>query len=121
MGGDLESANIDPVKSRRGRLLSGTADSARVESPAGTPSGLSLYAASMRNLLPRLVSSTAVGVVAGCYVGWTWALAWSCFIWANLWISTALMEAAGRKKATPGAGRIARAVTINSLIGTVSQ
>ena len=35
------------------------------------------YAASMRNLLPRLVSNAAVATVAACFLGWTWALAWS--------------------------------------------
>ncbi|HEY0435912.1 MAG TPA: hypothetical protein VGC92_04685, partial [Phenylobacterium sp.] len=51
------------------------------------PSGLALYAASMRNLLPRLVSSSSTGIVAACYLGWGWALAWSIGIWASMWIA----------------------------------
>ncbi|HEX5263298.1 MAG TPA: ATP-binding protein [Phenylobacterium sp.] len=102
--------------------MSGVAGSARSNnSPAAAPSGLSLYAASMRNLLPRLVSSTAVGLVAACYIGWVWALAWSCLVWVNLWISSVLMGAAARHRTTRWARPISIAVAVNSVFGTVSQ
>ena len=81
------------------------------------PSGLSLYAASMRNLLPRLVSSAAIATVAGCFLGWGWALAWSCCVWTNPWLSTITMAAAGRHKATRWARPLGWAVTANSILG----
>jgi len=89
--------------------------------PAVQPSGLSLYAASMRNLLPRLVSSTAVGVVAICFLGWQWALIWSCGVWANLWSSTVLMTAAGRHKADRWGALLSKAVSANSVLGGAVQ
>jgi len=89
--------------------------------PAVQPSGLSLYAASMRNLLPRLVSSTAVGVVAICFLGWQWALIWSCGVWANLWSSTVLMTAAGRHRADRWSGVLGSAISANSVLGGSMQ
>src|SRR5260221_5914558 len=111
-----------PTKKKGGRLLSETADSARDSSdPSAQPSGLSLYAASMRNLLPRLLSSAAVAAVAACFIGWGWALAWSCCVWANLWSSTALMGAAGRHKATRLGRALSMAVAANSVLGGACQ
>jgi signal transduction histidine kinase/ActR/RegA family two-component response regulator len=89
--------------------------------PSAQPSGLSLYAASMRNLLPRLVSSAAVAAVAVCFIGWGWALAWSCCVWANLWSSSALMGAAGRHKATRWERLLSMVVATNSVLGGVCQ
>ena len=89
--------------------------------PAVQPSGLSLYAASLRNLLPRLVSSTAIGVVAVCFLGWQWALIWSCGVWANLWSSTVLMTAAGRHKTDRWGGVLGEAISANSVLGASVQ
>jgi signal transduction histidine kinase/ActR/RegA family two-component response regulator len=75
----------------------------------------------MRNLLPRLVSSAAIACVAGCYIGWGWAFAWSLCVWANLWASTALMAAAARNKTTRWSGALGMAVSNNSIVGGAFQ
>ena len=85
------------------------------------PSGLSLYAASMRNVLPRLVSSTAVGAVAACYLGWGWALAWSAGVWLTLWSGTALMQAVGGLKQPSARHPLNIALAANSFIGGALQ
>ncbi|HEY8004298.1 MAG TPA: ATP-binding protein [Phenylobacterium sp.] len=89
--------------------------------PAVQPSGLGLYAASMRNLLPRLVSSAAVATVAACYLGWGWALLWSCCVWSNLWASTLLMRAAADHKDGRLGLWLNRAVSCNSVLGGSMQ
>ena len=102
--------------------MSEAAGSAReAQGAAVQPSGLSLYAASMRNLLPRLVSSAAVASVAACYLGWTWALLWSCCVWSNLWASTLLMRAAGEQKDGRLGPLLNRAVSANSVLGATMQ
>ena len=101
-----------------GSLLSDAAGSARETGrQAAEPTGLSLYAASMRNLLPRLISSAAIASVAGCFLGWGWARVWSCAVWANLWLSTVAMAAAARQKTTRWARPLGWAVTANSILG----
>ena len=81
------------------------------------PAGLALYAASMRNILPRMISSTSVGVVAACYLGWQEALAWSIAIWASYWASFKLVGASGRNRDTRWAGPLAVATSANSVLG----
>jgi signal transduction histidine kinase/ActR/RegA family two-component response regulator len=104
-------------------LLSNAASSAPGAGlqPMAPPSGLSLYAASMRNLLPRLVSSAAVATVAACFLGWGWALAWAGLVCANLWLSTVTMSVAARHEATRWARPLGRAVTANSMLGVSIQ
>ena len=81
------------------------------------PAGLALYAASMRNILPRMISSTSVGVVAACYLGWQEALGWSIAIWASYWASFKLVGASGRNRDTRWAGPLAVATSANSVLG----
>jgi signal transduction histidine kinase/ActR/RegA family two-component response regulator len=84
-------------------------------------SGLALYAASMRNLLPRLVSSTSVGAVAGCYLGWGWTLAWSGLVWLTLWTGTLLMRAVGDRKLSSKAHPLNTALAANSFMSGALQ
>jgi signal transduction histidine kinase/ActR/RegA family two-component response regulator len=91
---------------------------AKAEAQSG---GLALYAASLRNFLPRLVSSTSVGAVAVCYLGWGWALVWSLAIWASMGLSFKLMPAAARSRGTRWAGPFALATNLNSVAGGVFQ
>jgi signal transduction histidine kinase/ActR/RegA family two-component response regulator len=85
------------------------------------PSGLGLYAASMRNLLPRLISSCSVATVATCFLGWRWALLWAVCVWFNLWSSSALMNAASRHKAGRWASLLSWSVSANSVLGGAVQ
>jgi len=94
----------------------GTTGTAKAQS-----GGLALYAASMRNLFPRLISSTCVGTVAACFVGWQWALAWSVGIWASHWASFKLMAAVGRNRETSWARPLTLATNANSLAGGLLQ
>jgi two-component system, sensor histidine kinase len=88
---------------------------------AGQAAGLALYAASMRNLLPRLVSSTAVGGVAALYVGWGWALAWSVGVWLTLWSGTVLMSLVARMKGGRWSQISSAALAANSFMSGLLQ
>ncbi len=83
--------------------------------------GLALYAASLRNLLPRLVSSTSVAAVASFYIGWQWALVWSLGIWGSMWVSFKLMGAAPRLRGTRWERRLSLAANVNSVTGGLFQ
>jgi signal transduction histidine kinase/ActR/RegA family two-component response regulator len=85
------------------------------------PGGFALYAASMRNLFPRLISSTCVAVVAASYIGWQWALVWSVGIWGSMWASFRLMPAVARHRETRWARPLTLATNINSAAGGVLQ
>jgi signal transduction histidine kinase len=101
-----------------GMLLSETAGSARdMGAEAATPSGLGLYAASMRNLLPRLISSAAVATVGACFLGWQVALGWSVCVWLNLWTSQLAMNAAARHKEGRWGPTLSRTVSASSILG----
>jgi signal transduction histidine kinase/ActR/RegA family two-component response regulator len=84
-------------KSGRG-LLSETISSGPAPdgSPATAQSVLSLYAASARNILPRVVSSATVVLVASCYLGLAWALVWGATVWAGLVLGLWLTPAVAR-------------------------
>ncbi|WP_372784221.1 ATP-binding protein [Phenylobacterium sp.] len=102
--------------------MSETAGSTRGDAiPTAQSSGLGLYAASMRNLLPRLISAASVAAVAGCYLGWGWALAWSCCVWANLWASAVAMDAAARHKGTPWGRALTVAISASSFMASALQ
>jgi signal transduction histidine kinase/ActR/RegA family two-component response regulator len=85
------------------------------------PGGLALYAASMRNFFPRLISSTCVASVAACYVGWQWALAWYIGILGSHWASFRLLPAIGRNRDTRWAAPLTFATNFNSTFGSVLQ
>ena len=83
--------------------------------------GLALYAASLRNILPRLVSSTCVAIVAASYLGWQWALIWSIAIWGSLWASFKLMPAVARHREDAWFRPLSIATSANSVAGGVLQ
>jgi signal transduction histidine kinase/CheY-like chemotaxis protein len=95
--------------------LSNLADSGRGDaSPKQTGQGVHLFAASARNLIPRLIASLAVASVAACYVGLGWTLLWMVGVCAGLLVGQRLTAA------RPG-GRDMRAITVNSIAGTMVQ
>jgi signal transduction histidine kinase/ActR/RegA family two-component response regulator len=88
---------------------------------AAQGSGLALYAASMRNLAPRLVSSTAVGSVAVCYLGWATALIWSAGVWLTLWSGMILMRAVAARTTPDGKHPLNIALAANSFLSGALQ
>jgi two-component system, sensor histidine kinase len=95
-------------------LLSASANSERTPS-SQPPKGVHLFAASARNLIPRLVSSLALGAVAACYVGPGWTALWLIGVWSGLLVGLRLTagERAGRRRFW--------AITANSIFGTLVQ
>jgi signal transduction histidine kinase/ActR/RegA family two-component response regulator len=91
------------------------------ETPKAQSGGLALYAASMRNLFPRLISSTSVAAVAACYIGWPWALAWLVGIVGSHAASFQLLPAVARNRDTAWFRPLNMATTFNSVFGGVLQ
>ncbi|MDB5419607.1 MAG: Histidine kinase, gyrase and HSP90-like ATPase [Phenylobacterium sp.] len=95
--------------------MSDLASSAGAGSPSKAPAqGANLFAASARNMIPRLVSSLALAAVGACYVGPGWTLLWLLAVWAGLLVGLRLTGAAGP-------ARSMRAITANSIVGTLVQ
>jgi signal transduction histidine kinase/ActR/RegA family two-component response regulator len=82
-------------------------------------SGLQLFAASARNLIPRVVSSLAMGSVGVCYVGPMWTLAWLLGVWGSMLVGLRLI--ASRDAALPSRRRRIPLVTLNSIFGSLIQ
>ncbi|HEV2532786.1 ATP-binding protein [Phenylobacterium sp.] len=96
--------------------MSHSADSAgKSASPKDHASGAHLFAVSARNLIPRLISSLALGAVGACYVGPGWTLLWLMAVWTGLMVGLRLTAA------TSGGPRPMRAITANSIVGTLVQ
>jgi two-component system, sensor histidine kinase len=76
--------------------------------------GVRLFAASARNLIPRLISSLALAAVGACYVGLGWTLLWLIGVFANLYIGL-------RLTGVTGPTRSVRAIAANSVFGTLVQ
>ena len=85
----------------------------RGAAPMGA-AGAKLFAASARNLVPRLVSSLALASVAVFYVSPLWTLAWLAAVWTGLAIGLRLTGGAGRPRSM-------RAIQVTSVISTVLQ
>jgi signal transduction histidine kinase/ActR/RegA family two-component response regulator len=75
----------------------------------------------MRNLFPRLISSTSVAAVVACFIGWQWALAWYIGILGSHWASSKLLPAVARNRDTRWAGPLTLATNFNSTFGSVLQ
>jgi signal transduction histidine kinase len=91
------------------------------ETPKAQSGGLALYAASMRNLFPRLISTTSVATVAGCYLGWPWALLWFVGIVSSHAASFQLLPAVARNRETRWFRPLNIATTFNSVWGGTLQ
>jgi two-component system, sensor histidine kinase len=84
-------------------------------------SGLSLYAASVRNMLPRIISSVGVAAVAALYVGPAWAAAWLGVVFAGFGVGAWLMAAMQRQTSPREVQRLWRRVWINSSVAAATQ
>ncbi|HEX3701306.1 MAG TPA: ATP-binding protein, partial [Phenylobacterium sp.] len=80
----------------------------------GPAQGMNLFAASARNLIPRLISSFAVASVGFGYVGPRWTLLWLTAVFAGLLVGLRLTS-------QQAGARPMRAITANSIIGTMVQ
>jgi signal transduction histidine kinase/CheY-like chemotaxis protein len=83
--------------------------------------GLALYAASMRNLFPRLISNGCVAAVAACFISWQWALIWLIGSWGSHWATFRFMALVGRYRDTRWARPLAIATNANSVVGGILQ
>ncbi len=83
--------------------------------------GLSLYAASARNVVPRVISSIAVVAVAAFYVSPLWTGLWVIAVWGGLFASIALMGAIDRHGDGPWARRLWLALNANSVLSGLVQ
>jgi signal transduction histidine kinase/AmiR/NasT family two-component response regulator len=76
--------------------------------------GVHLFAASARNLIPRLIASLALASVAACYVGLGWTLLWLAGVCVGLLVGL-------RLTATRSGPRDMASITVNSIFGTFVQ
>ncbi|MCR5881037.1 HAMP domain-containing sensor histidine kinase [Phenylobacterium sp. J367] len=84
-------------------------------------SGLSLYAASARNVVPRVISSIAVVAVAAFYVSPLWTGMWVIAVWATLFASISLTGAIERHGRGPNLRRLWFALNTNSVLSGAVQ
>ncbi|HVI33540.1 ATP-binding protein [Phenylobacterium sp.] len=92
------------------------------ETPADQgSSGLSLYAASARNLVPRILSSVAVIAVAAFYVSPLWTGLWALAVWAGLFANISLMEALERTTDETRTRRLWLGLNVNAALGVAVQ
>ncbi len=84
--------------------------------PAGDErTGVRLFAASARNLLPRLISSLAVGAVAWIWVGPLWTSVWFAATWMILFAGIGLMRLINAQASPSAAAQLSTALSLNSL------
>ena len=91
------------------------------ERPGRGSSALSLYAASVRNFAPRIVSSLAVAAVLAGYVSWAWAAAWQALVLVSLFGGARLMSTIEAKGESPAARRLWLLMRANSFASIVVQ
>ncbi len=89
----------------------------RAEGSAAAPerTGVRLFAASARNLFPRLIASLATGAVAWVYVGPWWTAVWFAGTWAFLMAGIGLMRAINARASGKTAGRLSFLLSLNSM------
>ncbi|WP_334162921.1 ATP-binding protein [Phenylobacterium sp.] len=92
------------------------------ETPADQgSSGLTLYAASARNLVPRILSSVAVIAVAAFYVSPLWTGLWALAVWAGLFANMSLMGALERQTDEVRRRRLWLGLNVNAAVGVAVQ
>ncbi len=77
--------------------------------------GVRLFAASARNLVPRLIASLATGAVAWVYVGPLWTAVWFAGTWAFLMAGIGLMRLINARAAGIAANRLSFLLSLNSM------
>jgi signal transduction histidine kinase/ActR/RegA family two-component response regulator len=88
--------------------------SGAVRTAGGDSSGVRLFAASARNLVPRLIANGATAGVGLMFFGWGWTILWFAVCWAVVFIGMALM------RAIQAAGERRRAAVLNNLLTAVN-
>jgi len=91
------------------------AAASRRELAAGI-SGLRLFSASARNLLPRLISNLCLLLVGCFYVGPVWSGVWFVLVWAVVFTGIALMNQIQAQPGTPRAAVLAKCLTANNVL-----
>jgi signal transduction histidine kinase/CheY-like chemotaxis protein len=83
--------------------------------------GVRLFAASARNLVPRLISSVCVALVGLAVVGPRWTSLWLGASWAAVFVGIALMREIESTSNAPRARWLNRALTVTNVVsGSVS-
>src|SRR5689334_8365088 len=79
---------------RLGGMMPGSKgrNGAAAQAEADSRNGLRLFAASARNVLPRMVHSIANAAVGWFFVGPAWTLAWFGLAWLTTFAGIALMK-----------------------------
>jgi two-component system, sensor histidine kinase len=85
------------------------------------PSGLVLYAASAKNILPRIVSSLGIAAVAAIFVGPLWAIAWMGVVWLGFAVGAWLMGGIEAAPDEAAAKRLWSAISLNSAVASAAQ
>jgi signal transduction histidine kinase/ActR/RegA family two-component response regulator len=102
-------------------LDSSVSSGVRAQTSAEPPSGLSLYAASAKNMLPRIVTSLGVAGVAAIYVGVAWAVGWLCLVFAGFAVGASLRPSIKRAADKAAGRRVSAGVWANSTFAVVLQ
>jgi two-component system, sensor histidine kinase len=100
--------------------LSGSKRAAELRAGAAVH-GLSLFAASARNVTPRLLHAGAVTAVAAIYIGPGWALLWFGVVAASLFYGLYQRNQVEQRGAQGVSGLLGGAITANSLVSTAAQ
>ncbi|MHB8528149.1 MAG: hypothetical protein ACYC8V_01385, partial [Caulobacteraceae bacterium] len=78
--------------------------------------GVRLFAASARNLGPRLISNIAVAAVGWIYVGPVWTALWFVSVWAIVFAGLGLMALIKAQSSKRAAARLSLCLTFNSVV-----
>jgi signal transduction histidine kinase/ActR/RegA family two-component response regulator len=82
---------------------------------AGGDLPVRLFAASVRNYVPRLISSVSIACLAAFFVGPMWAAVWFAATWAVVLTGIGLMAAINARPRTRRAAALTHCLTLNSL------
>jgi signal transduction histidine kinase/ActR/RegA family two-component response regulator len=85
---------------------------------AGPDSGVRLFAASARNLLPRLISNLSIASVGCFFLGPVWSGLWFVSVWAIIFTGIGLMNQIQAQPQTRRAAVLAHCLTLNNVVSS---
>jgi two-component system, sensor histidine kinase len=83
---------------------------------SGADSGVRLFAASARNLLPRLISNLCIAAVGVCFVGPIWTCAWFIAVWVAVFVGIGLMNQIQAQPKTRRAAVLGHCLTVTNVV-----
>jgi PAS domain S-box-containing protein len=87
--------------------------------PAGADSEFHLFAASVRNLLPRLISNLSTASVGCFFLGPVWSGLWFVSVWAIIFTGIGLMKQIQVQPLTRRAAVLSHCLTLNNIVSSV--